>query len=162
MEAAGGGGGGLSIPDRLALLCLGLGGIGTVGALMVLRLAVVQLASVGLPPDGRERLLLGWVAPRGIVSAAVASLFALDLEAAGDPEGGTLKGLVFLTILLTVGLQSSTAPWLAQRLGLSQAAGEDSARRCRTRRCSSRRPSHLMIDTRWTAARGLAGLSLGL
>ena len=103
---------------------LGLGGIGTVGALMVLRLAVVQLASVGLPLDGRERLLLGWVAPRGIVSAAVASLFALDLEAAGDPEGGTLKGLVFLTILLTVGLQGSTAPWLAQRLGLSQAAGE--------------------------------------
>jgi NhaP-type Na+/H+ or K+/H+ antiporter len=103
---------------------LGLGGIGTVGALMVLRLAVVQLASVGLPLDGRERLLLGWVAPRGIVSAAVASLFALDLEAAGDPEGGTLKGLVFLTILLTVGLQGSTAPWLAQRLGLSQAPGE--------------------------------------
>ncbi|MEB3334392.1 MAG: cation:proton antiporter [Cyanobacteriota bacterium] len=100
---------------------LGLGGIGTVGALMVLRLAVVQLACVGLPLDGRERLLLGWVAPRGIVSAAVASLFALDLEAAGDPEGGTLKGLVFLTILLTVGLQGSTAPWLAQRLGLSGA-----------------------------------------
>jgi NhaP-type Na+/H+ or K+/H+ antiporter len=103
---------------------LGLGGIGTVGALMVLRLAVVQLASVGLPLDGRERLLLGWVAPRGIVSAAVASLFALDMEAAGDPEGGTLKGLVFLTILLTVGLQGSTAPWLAQRLGLSLPAGE--------------------------------------
>ncbi len=103
---------------------LGLGGIGTVGALMVLRLAVVQLASVGLPLNGRERLLLGWVAPRGIVSAAVASLFAIDLEAAGDAEGGTLKGLVFLTILLTVGLQGSTAPWLAQRLGLSQAAAE--------------------------------------
>ena len=103
---------------------LGLGGIGTVGALMVLRLAVVQLASLGLPLDGRERLLLGWVAPRGIVSAAVASLFALDLEAAGVDGGGALKGLVFLTILLTVGLQGSTAPWLAQRLGLSQAAAE--------------------------------------
>jgi NhaP-type Na+/H+ or K+/H+ antiporter len=103
---------------------LGLGGIATVGALMVLRLAVVQLACVGLPLDGRERLLLGWVAPRGIVSAAVASLFALDLEAAGDAGGGTLKGLVFLTILLTVGLQGSTAPWLAQRLGLSLPAGE--------------------------------------
>jgi NhaP-type Na+/H+ or K+/H+ antiporter len=103
---------------------LGLGGLLAVAGLMVLRLLVVQLASAGLPLDGRERLLLGWVAPRGIVSAAVASLFALDLEAAGDPEGGTLKGLVFLTILLTVGLQGSTAPWLAQRLGLSLPAGE--------------------------------------
>ncbi|MFN6340734.1 MAG: cation:proton antiporter, partial [Cyanobacteriota bacterium] len=103
---------------------LGLGGVGAVGALMVLRLLVVQLASVGLPLDGGERLLLGWVAPRGIVSAAVASLFALDLEAAGDPEGGTLKGLVFLTILLTVGVQGTTAPWLAQRLGLSLPAEE--------------------------------------
>jgi NhaP-type Na+/H+ or K+/H+ antiporter len=103
---------------------LGLGGLLAVAGLMVLRLLVVQLASAGLPLNGRERLLLGWVAPRGIVSAAVASLFALDLEAAGDPEGGTLKGLVFLTILLTVGLQGSTAPWLAQRLGLSLPAGE--------------------------------------
>ena len=106
---------------------LGLGGVATVLALMALRLLVVQLASLGLPLDGRERLLLGWVAPRGIVSAAVASLFALDLEAAGVAGASTLKGLVFLTILLTVGLQGSTAPWLAQRLGLSlplEAPGE--------------------------------------
>jgi NhaP-type Na+/H+ or K+/H+ antiporter len=98
---------------------LGLGGLVAVGALMLLRLGVVQVASVGLPLNGREKLLLGWVAPRGIVSAAVASLFALQLEEAGIEGGGALKGLVFLTILLTVGLQGATAPWLAQRLGLT-------------------------------------------
>ena len=103
---------------------LGLGGLAAVGALMLLRLLVVQVACVGLPLDGRERLLLGWVAPRGIVSAAVASLFALQLEAAGIPGGSALKGLVFLTILLTVGLQGSIAPWLAERLGLSLPATE--------------------------------------
>jgi NhaP-type Na+/H+ or K+/H+ antiporter len=106
---------------------LGLGGLVAVGALMVLRLLVVQLASVGLPLDGREKLLLGWVAPRGIVSAAVASLFALQLEEAGIDGGGALKGLVFLTILLTVGVQGATAPWLARRLGLTvpaEAKGE--------------------------------------
>jgi NhaP-type Na+/H+ or K+/H+ antiporter len=80
---------------------------------------VVRLASVGLPLEGRETLLLGWVAPRGVVSASVASLFALQLEEAGIAGAGTLKGLVFLTILLTVGVQGSTAPWLARRLGLS-------------------------------------------
>jgi NhaP-type Na+/H+ or K+/H+ antiporter len=98
---------------------LGWGGLVAVLSLMLLRLLVVQVASVGLPLGGREKLLLGWVAPRGIVSAAVASLFALQLEDAGLPGGGTLKGLVFLTILLTVGVQGSTAPWLAQRLGLT-------------------------------------------
>lgn len=98
---------------------LGLGGLVAVGALMPMRLLVVQLASVGLPLGGREKLLLGWVAPRGIVSAAVASLFALQLEEAGIDGGGALKGLVFLTILLTVGVQGATAPWLAGRLGLS-------------------------------------------
>jgi len=98
---------------------LGPGGLVAVGALMLLRLMVVQLASVGLPLNGREKILLGWVAPRGIVSAAVASLFALQLDEAGIDGGGALKGLVFLTILLTVGVQGSTAPWLARRLGLT-------------------------------------------
>jgi NhaP-type Na+/H+ or K+/H+ antiporter len=98
---------------------LGVGGLVAVGGLMLLRLGVVQVASVGLPLDGREKLLLGWVAPRGIVSAAVASLFALQLEEAGIEGGGALKGLVFLTILVTVGLLGATAPWLARRLGLT-------------------------------------------
>jgi NhaP-type Na+/H+ or K+/H+ antiporter len=48
----------------------------------------------------------------------VASLFALKLDAAGVGGGGALKGLVFLTILLSVTLQGFTAPWLAERLGL--------------------------------------------
>lgn len=98
---------------------LGWGGLAVVAALMLMRPVVVQLACVGLPLNGKEKLLLGWLAPRGIVSAAVASLFALELEEAGVAGGGTLKGLVFLTILLTVSLQGTTAPWLAQRLGLS-------------------------------------------
>jgi NhaP-type Na+/H+ or K+/H+ antiporter len=98
---------------------LGWGGVGAVVGLMGLRLLVVRVASLGLPLEGREKLLLGWVAPRGVVSASVASLFALQLEEAGIAGAGTLKGLVFLTILLTVGVQGSTAPWLARRLGLS-------------------------------------------
>jgi NhaP-type Na+/H+ or K+/H+ antiporter len=87
---------------------------------------VVQLGGLGLASFGwRERLLVAWVAPRGIVTAAVASLFALQLDQAGVAGGGALKGLVFLTILLSVSLQGFTAPALAQRLGLaSEAAGD--------------------------------------
>ena len=98
---------------------LGWGGVACVFALMLYRWVVVQFAGLGLSflrwPD---KLMLSWVAPRGIVTAAVASLFALELEAAGVQGAGALKGLVFLTILLTVVVQGFSAPLLAQKLGL--------------------------------------------
>ena len=100
---------------------LGLGGVGCVLGLMLLRLLVVISAGVGLPLNWREKLLVSWIAPRGIVTAAVASLFALQLQQAGMAAAGPLKGLVFLTILMSVGVGGVTAPWLARALGLSGA-----------------------------------------
>ena len=98
---------------------LGWGGVSCVAALMLFRWLVVQAGSVGLPGlSWGDKLMLSWVAPRGIVTAAVASLFALKLDAAGIAGGGTLKGLVFLTILITVAVQGLSAPLLARRLGL--------------------------------------------
>jgi NhaP-type Na+/H+ or K+/H+ antiporter len=98
---------------------LGWGGVACVFALMLYRWVVVQFAGLGLSflrwPD---KLMLSWVAPRGIVTAAVASLFALELQAVGVQGAGALKGLVFLTILLTVVVQGFSAPLLAQKLGL--------------------------------------------
>jgi NhaP-type Na+/H+ or K+/H+ antiporter len=58
------------------------------------------------------------LAPRGIVTAAVAALFSIRLEEAGVIGAGRLQGLVFLTILMTVGLQGLSAGPLAARLGL--------------------------------------------
>ena len=100
---------------------LGLGGVGCVLALMLYRWIVIQLGSIGLSGLGwSEKLILSWIAPRGVVTAAVASLFALQLEAADVAGASDLKGLVFLMIVLTVGLQGFTAPSLARRLGLVQ------------------------------------------
>ncbi|WP_216920756.1 cation:proton antiporter [Synechococcus sp. CCAP 1479/9] len=100
---------------------LGLGGLACVLGLMLIRWPLIQLTGLGLPSlDWKEKALLSWIAPRGIVTAAVVSLFALELDRAEVPGGATLKGLVFLTILLTVGLQGFSAPWLVQRLGLAQ------------------------------------------
>ena len=48
--------------------------------------------------------------PRGIVTAAVASLFALQLQHAGMAAAGPLKGLGLLTILMTAGVGGVTAP----------------------------------------------------
>ncbi|MFM7312368.1 MAG: cation:proton antiporter [Cyanobium sp.] len=104
--------------SRQDLLVPGLGGVFCVLALTPARWLAMQIAGLGLPLSGSEKLMLSWLAPRGIVTAAVGSLFALRLEEAGVPGAGLLKGLVFLTILLTVGLQGVTAPWLSTRLGL--------------------------------------------
>ncbi len=98
---------------------LGFGGVGCVLVLMlVVRPLAMLLATAGLDLSGSQKILLGWLAPRGIVTAAVASLFALRLAQAGVPGAGQLQGLVFLTILMTVGLQGLTASPLAERLGL--------------------------------------------
>ncbi len=98
---------------------LGWGGIMCVLTLMlVVRPAAVSLATIGLPLDLRQKLFLGWLAPRGIVTAAVASLFSIRLELAGVLGAGRLQGLVFLTILMTVGIQGLTAQPLAKAFGL--------------------------------------------
>jgi len=98
---------------------LGIGGVACVLALMfAVRPLAILVATTGLPLQWGQRLMLTWLAPRGIVTAAVASLFAIRLEAAGVSGSGRLQGLVFLTILMTVGLQGLTAPWLAGKLGL--------------------------------------------
>ncbi len=105
---------------------LGFGGVGCVLVLMlVVRPLAMLLATAGLPLSSAQKVLLGWLAPRGIVTAAVASLFALRLAEAGVEGAGQLQGLVFLTILMTVGVQGLTAAPLAERLDLvSPLAGE--------------------------------------
>ena len=98
---------------------LGWGGISCVLMLMVVvRPLAVGVATLGLPFSGPQKLFLGWLAPRGIVTASVASLFSIRLEQAGILGAGRLQGLVFLTILMTVGLQGLTAQPLAKALGL--------------------------------------------
>lgn len=105
---------------------LGWGGISCVLVLMlVVRPIAVGVATVGLPLNLPQKFFLGWLAPRGIVTASVASLFAIRLEQAGILGAGRLQGLVFLTILMTVGLQGLTAQPLARALGLIEDSGDE-------------------------------------
>ncbi len=98
---------------------LGWGGIICVLMLMlIVRPISISLATIGRELDIKQRIFLAWLAPRGIVTAAVASLFSIRLEQAGVLGAGRLQGLVFLTILMTVGIQGLTARPLANFLDL--------------------------------------------
>jgi hypothetical protein len=100
---------------------LGWGGLGVVASLvLVVRPLGVWLSTAGSDLGARERAFVAWIAPRGIVAAAVASLTASALEQNGLAGGSELRALVFLTIATTVVLAGFTArpvaSWLGQRL----------------------------------------------
>jgi len=100
---------------------LGWGGVVCVFMLMVIvRPISIWIATMGRELNSKEKIFLAWLAPRGIVTAAVASLFSIRLEQAGILGAGRLQGLVFLTILMTVGIQGLTAKPLANSLDLGQ------------------------------------------
>jgi len=100
---------------------LGWGGFVCVFMLMVIvRPISIWIATMGRDLNLKEKIFLAWLAPRGIVTAAVASLFSIRLEQAGILGAGRLQGLVFLTILMTVGIQGLSAKPLVNRLKLGQ------------------------------------------
>lgn len=88
-------------------------------ALFLARPLSVWISGFGTSTNFKEKVLISWVAPRGIVAAAVSSLFALKLAADGNEEASLLVPLTFVIIIGTVVFQSLTAGLLAQRLGLS-------------------------------------------
>lgn len=87
--------------------------------LFVVRPVSVGLATLGAPMQREERLLLAWIAPRGIVAAASAGIFGPALVVAGYPDGELLVPLVFLVIIVTVLAHGLTLGRLAQRLKLA-------------------------------------------
>jgi NhaP-type Na+/H+ or K+/H+ antiporter len=85
---------------------------------------IVRPASVGLSTlrselSWRERLFLSWLAPRGIVAAAVSSIFSLRLVEAGYPQAERLVPLTFLVIVGTVAIYGLTASLVARWLQVS-------------------------------------------
>ncbi|HSK18175.1 MAG TPA: cation:proton antiporter [Longimicrobiales bacterium] len=98
---------------------LGWRGVATVALLMfVIRPLTVAVSTMGSTLTMRERAFVAWLAPRGIVAAAVASLFAEQLTNEGLPEGVQLRALVFLVIAATVLIQGLSGGAIASWLGV--------------------------------------------
>ncbi|TVO69485.1 MAG: sodium:proton antiporter [Denitromonas halophila] len=104
-------------------LLLGLGW-GAVQIFLVVQFVArpvnVLVSTRGSSLSWRERGLLAWIAPRGIVAAAVIALFSLQLEQKGYAEAVLLVPLTFVIIIGTVVLQSLTAGPLARLLNVAE------------------------------------------
>lgn len=92
-------------------------------ALFVLVVFLIRPLGVFLSTQGsnlklNEKLFIGWVGPRGIVAAGIASLFGSKLLAKGEPGAEYITPLVFMIVLGTVLLNATTARLFAKLVGV--------------------------------------------
>jgi NhaP-type Na+/H+ or K+/H+ antiporter len=100
---------------------IGIGAVVFVLALIVLvRPVMIWLCTLRSPLSWQERVFMGWMAPRGIVAAATASIFGIELTAMNVEGAAQLTPIVFAVIIGTVVIYGLTAGPVAQRLGLAQ------------------------------------------
>ena len=103
--------------DRFAELAPALAVI--VGAaVLVVRPLNIAVSTWGQGFSLGERAFLAWMAPRGIVAASMASLFATRLTERGVPEAVHLETITYAIIVFTVGIQGLASPWVARLLGV--------------------------------------------
>lgn len=115
-------------PQALALLAL---------LVLVVRPVSIFLGLLRSPATRQERTLLAFMAPRGIVAAAVTSIFALEFQHAADratdparvealtelaDEAQAIVPIVFVVIVGTVALYGLGVGRLAERLGLAKSS----------------------------------------
>ena len=106
--------------DPTILSALNWRSIALIAAVIVLvRPVAVWLSTIGAGMSWQERTLVGWIAPRGVVAAAVAGVFGPTLAERGFAGGELLLPLVFTLIIATVVLHGFSLRWLARRLDLS-------------------------------------------
>src|SRR3546814_10224507 len=72
----------------------------------------------------KARLFVAWIAPRGIVAAAVTGLFALRLSDYGVPGAEALVPLSFAVVIATIFAHGFTAQPFARWLGLDRGKGD--------------------------------------
>ena len=91
----------------------------TLAILFVARPLAIALATIGAKVSWRERLLVGWIGPRGVVAAAIAGVAGERLAKAGYPDARLVLPLVFAVIASTVVLHGLSLAPIARRLGLA-------------------------------------------
>lgn len=94
--------------------------LGLIAVLVLfLRPLNVMIAAWGSRLTMRERAFIAWMAPRGIVAAATASAFGLELTQAGVHGSDQILPIVFIVIFGTVVLYGLTALPVGRMLGVA-------------------------------------------
>ncbi len=111
--------------DSSAMMDLGWGGVGVLAVTMLIaRPLSIWVSGIGTSLSKQDKWFLCWIAPRGIVAAAVSSLFAIKLESSQVQGAEAIVPLVFLIIIGTVVIQSLTAGRWAKFLGVTSASAQ--------------------------------------
>ncbi|WP_251359883.1 sodium:proton antiporter [Kangiella sp. TOML190] len=86
----------------------------------IARPVAVWVSTINTSLSWKERVLVAWIGPRGIVAAAISALFALKLQAMGFEKAEYLVSLTFAVIIGTVLVQSLTSKFLGNLLGVTE------------------------------------------
>ncbi|MBC7965373.1 MAG: sodium:proton antiporter, partial [Fuerstia sp.] len=123
-----------------------------VSLIVIVRPVAVWLSTIGSGLSHRERCFLAWFAPRGIVAAAVSSVFALRM----GESGAVVAPATLIVIMMTVAVYGLTAAPLARKLGLSALdpqglliAGASQTARAIAKAISKEGIRVVLVDTRY-------------
>lgn len=104
------------------IMQLGWGAVAFVALILfVVRPVAIFAATIGAGLSFKERVLVSWIAPRGIVAVAVSGLFGQALVENGVADGTQLTALAFAVVATTILLHGFSLKPLASRLGLKSA-----------------------------------------
>ncbi|OFC69658.1 cation:proton antiporter [Alteromonas confluentis] len=131
-----------------------------IAIMFVARPLSVLASSVGTGLNWRELALISWIAPRGIVAAAVSALFSLQLEEIGYEGAGVIVPMVFVVIIATVVVQSLSSKYVATFLKVRSPApngflifGGSKFSRLLAKELQSHNLPVCIADTNWDAIR---------
>ncbi len=105
--------------DQLALF-KGANWIFVAVLIIAVRPIAVYLSTIGSKLKFNEKTFIAWMAPRGIVAAAVSSVFAVRLEEIGFQNSEIIVPLVFQVIIGTVVVYGLSASPVARLLKVSE------------------------------------------
>ncbi|MGI8313473.1 cation:proton antiporter [Halobacillus mangrovi] len=87
--------------------------------LFIVRPLSIFISTWGTDLSKSEKLLVGWIAPRGIVALTVASYFSSILLDSGFEDASILISITFALVFTTVVAHGFSIGWLSKKLGLS-------------------------------------------
>jgi len=127
---------------------------------LIVRPVSVMLSTVGTALAWHERLYLAMISPRGIVAAAVASAFAIEMSAAGVEGADRLVPIMFLVIIGTIGFSGLLASPLSHLLKVADdrpsgylIIGAHRLARYIAQALHERGVAVMMVDSNWSNVR---------